>query len=219
LGQFLIRAHGRIRHIRFAGRASDNALRFHKMFVEAGGHLVLSGNTNENWVPGVDLRQEMQVTPFPASGVDSIDARMQNLRTPLESSQTEIIRMQAKFIAAIAALSAVFIISAPVFAHHGGAAYDMSNPITLKGTVTDFLFINPHSLVFFDVKNDKGEIEHWQGELTAPNKLARAGWTKHSLNRGDQVTITGLVGKNNAHAVAIRKLIGPDGQAMQLREE
>jgi len=127
--------------------------------------------------------------------------------------------MQAKSIAAIAALAAIFVISAPVFAHHGGAAYDMSNPVTLKGTVTDFMFINPHSLVFFDVKNDKGEIEHWQGELTAPNKLARAGWTKHSLNKGDQVTITGAVAKSSAHALAIRKLIGPDGQPMQLFEE
>ena len=127
--------------------------------------------------------------------------------------------MQTKVIAAIAAFAAVFAISAPAFAHHGGAAYDMSNPITLKGTVTDFRFINPHSLVFFDVKNDKEEIEHWQGELTAPNKLARAGWTKHSLNRGDQVTITGAVGKNNAHALAIRKLIGPNRQPLQLFEE
>ena len=58
----------------------------------------------------------------------------------------------------------------------------MSHPVTLKGTVTDFRFMNPHSLVFFDLKNDKGEVEHWQGELTAPNKLARAGWTKHRLN-------------------------------------
>jgi uncharacterized protein DUF6152 len=69
------------------------------------------------------------------------------------------------------------------------------------------------------LSNDKGEVEHWQGELTAPNKLARAGWTKHSLNPGDQVTITGAMGKNNAHALAIRKLIGADGQAMQLFEE
>lgn len=127
--------------------------------------------------------------------------------------------MQAKSIAAVAALAAIIVISAPMSAHHGGAAYDMSNPVTLKGTVTDFMFINPHSLVFFDVKNDKGEIEHWQGELTAPNRLARAGWTKHSLNKGDQVTITGAVAKSSAHALAIRKLIGPDGQPMQLFEE
>ena len=39
----------------------ENAMRFHKMFVEAGGHLVVSGNTNDAWVPGVDMHQEMQV--------------------------------------------------------------------------------------------------------------------------------------------------------------
>jgi hypothetical protein len=124
-----------------------------------------------------------------------------------------------KSLAALAVLAVVLTFSGLVFAHHGTAAYDTSNPVTVKGTVTDFRFINPHCQVYFDIKNDKGEVEHWQGELTAPNKLARAGWTKHSLNPGDQVTITGAVGRNNAHAVAIRKLVGPDGQAMQLSEE
>ena len=127
--------------------------------------------------------------------------------------------MRVKCMVSLATLAALLVVSGPTFAHHGGAAHDMSNPVTLKGTVTDFRFINPHSLVFFDVKHYKGEVEHWQGELTAPNKLARAGWTKHSLNPGDQVTITGAMGKNNAHALAIRKLIGPEGKAMQLFEE
>jgi uncharacterized protein YdeI (BOF family) len=127
--------------------------------------------------------------------------------------------MQAKLRVVAIAVMALLVLSVSAFAHHGGAAYDMSNPLTVKGTVTEFQFINPHSLVFFDVKNDKGEVEHWQGELTAPNKLARAGWTKRSLNPGDKVTITGAVGKNNAHALTIRKLIGPDGQSMQLSED
>jgi len=127
--------------------------------------------------------------------------------------------MRAKLPMVAIAVTALLVLSVSAFAHHGGAAYDMSNPLTVKGTVTEFQFINPHSLVFFDVKNDKGEVEHWQGELTAPNKLARAGWTKRSLNPGDKITITGAVGKNNAHALTIRKLIGPDGQSMQLSED
>ena len=127
--------------------------------------------------------------------------------------------MRAKLPVVAIAVTALLVLSVSAFAHHGGAAYDMTNPLTVKGTVTEFQFINPHSLVFFDVKNDKGEVEHWQGELTAPNKLARAGWTKRSLNPGDKVTITGAVGKNNAHALTIRKLIGPDGQSMQLSED
>jgi len=127
--------------------------------------------------------------------------------------------MKSRLLAVIAAVVAALVFSGPMFAHHGTAAYDTGNPVTVKGTVTDFRFINPHCQVYFDIKNDKGEVEHWQGELTAPNKLARAGWTKHSLNPGDQINVTGLVGKYGGHSIWIRKLIGPDGQAMQLSED
>ena len=124
-----------------------------------------------------------------------------------------------KLIVVVAAIAALLVVSNPTLAHHGTAAYDTKNPVTLKATVTEFHFINPHSQVYFDVKNDKGEVEHWQGELTAPNKLARAGWTKHSLNPGDQITVSGPVGKNNGRSIWIQKLIGPDGQPMQLSED
>ena len=109
-------------------------------------------------------------------------------------------------------------ISFPVFGHHGSAAYETNSSLTFKATVTDFRFINPHCQVFFDVKNDQGEVEHWQGELTAPNKLARAGWTKRSLNVGDQITVSGFAAKGGARSIWIRKLVGPDGQPMQLSE-
>lgn len=127
--------------------------------------------------------------------------------------------MKTRLLVVVAAVVAALVFSGPMFAHHGTAAYDTGNPVTVKGTVTDFRFINPHCQVYFDIKNDKGEVEHWQGELTAPNKLARAGWTKHSLNPGDQINVTGLVGKYGGHSMWIRKLIGPDGQAMQLSED
>ena len=75
--------------------------------------------------------------------------------------------------------------------------------------MTDFRFINPHVQLFFDVKNDKGEVENWQAELTAPNKLARAGWDKHTLKPGDSITASGYVSKDDAHTMWINKLIGP----------
>ena len=127
--------------------------------------------------------------------------------------------MKQKFLALIALGAAIAAACLPGFAHHGSAAYETTEMITVKGTITEFRFINPHCQVFFDVKNDKGEVEHWQGELTAPNKLARAGWTKHSLNPGDAVTVSGLLAKNGAHSLWVRKLVGPDGQAMQLSED
>ena len=78
--------------------------------------------------------------------------------------------MQAKLGVGIAA-TAFLVLSVSAFAHHGGAAYDMSNPLTVKGTVTEFQFINPHSLVFFDVKNDKGEIDESTCVIEPKEKL------------------------------------------------
>ena len=127
--------------------------------------------------------------------------------------------MRAKILVVILGVISVLIVSGPSFAHHGTAAYDTQNIVTVKGTMTDFRFINPHVQLFFDVKNDKGEVEKWQAELTAPNKLSRAGWDKHTLKSGDSITASGYVSKNDVHTMWINKLIGPDGEALHLFEE
>jgi len=127
--------------------------------------------------------------------------------------------MKIKNLFLIISVVAVLTVTSPTFAHHGTAAYDTKNIVTVKATMTDFLFINPHVQLHFDVKNDKGEIEKWQAELTAPNKLARAGWDKHTLKPGDSITASGYVGKNDAHTMWINKLIGPDGESLHLFEE
>lgn len=112
----------------------------------------------------------------------------------------------------------LLILSAPVLAHHGTAAFDTSQTVTVKATMVQFDFTNPHCELFFNVKNDKGEMEKWEGELTAPNKLARAGWTKETLKPGDAVTVSGYVSKTGAHTIWIRTLIGPDGKSLPLSE-
>jgi hypothetical protein len=122
-------------------------------------------------------------------------------------------------IVVLLAGAALLAVSVPLFAHHGTAAFDTDRMVTVKGTITDFQYVNPHAQVYFAVKNDKGEDEAWQGELTAPNKLSRAGWTKHTLNPGDTVTVSGNPAKNGEHTLWIRKLIGPDGQSLQLFED
>ena len=116
-------------------------------------------------------------------------------------------------------VAALLIVANSTFAHHGTAAYDTKNILTVKGTMTEFRFINPHVQLFFDVKNEKGEVEKWQAELTAPNKLTRAGWDKHTLNPGDSITASGYVSKNDPHTMWINKLIGPNGEALHLFEE
>ena len=114
---------------------------------------------------------------------------------------------------------ALFIVSLPVLAHHGTAAFETGKMVTVKGTITDFQYLNPHAQVYFEAKNEKGEMEKWQGELTAPNKLNRAGWTKNTLKPGDSVTISGYGTKTGVHTIWIRELIGPTGEKLPLFEE
>jgi uncharacterized protein DUF6152 len=127
--------------------------------------------------------------------------------------------MKTKLFFLILGVAAVLTVTSPTFAHHGTAAYDTKTTVTVKGTMTDFRFINPHVQLYFEVKTDSGEVQKWAAELTAPNKLARAGWTKNTLKPGDSITASGYVDKGDGRTMWIRNLIGPDGEALHLSEE
>ena len=94
-------------------------------------------------------------------------------------------------------------------AHHGLAAFDQTNKITLKGTVTAFHFVNPHSVVEFEVKDDKGHVTEWQAELTNPAHLK--GWTATSLEPGNVVTVTGYRAKSGATSLWVTDLSSSNG--------
>jgi len=89
---------------------------------------------------------------------------------------------------AVAALLA--LAPAATFSYQGTAAYDISKSITLDGTVTSLEWNNPHCLLHFDAKNDKGEMLHWTIELYNPLWMTRAGWTRTILKAGDPINIT-----------------------------
>jgi len=105
----------------------------------------------------------------------------------------------------------------PSLAHHGFAAYSNESR-TVQATMTEFRFVNPHVQLYFDITNADGEVEHWQAELTAPNKLARGGWTKNTLKPGDQLQISGEVARNGGHSIRIREIITASGESLPLRE-
>lgn len=94
-------------------------------------------------------------------------------------------------------------------AHHGLAAFDQTVKIDLKGTVTEFHFVNPHCIVEFDVKDDKGQIQKWQGEMTSPAHLK--GWTATSLEPGNVVTVSGWRAKSGAPYMWLTKLSSSNG--------
>jgi hypothetical protein len=106
----------------------------------------------------------------------------------------------------------VLMTALPVFAHHGNAAYDTTKTVTIKGTIVNVEFINPHVMVFFEVSDEKGGgVEKWQGELASPNHLARFGWSKQTLKPGGQFTFSGLRAKSGATTLWITKIITAEG--------
>jgi hypothetical protein len=102
----------------------------------------------------------------------------------------------------------------PLFAHHGASEYDMTKVISLQATVTDFQFVNPHTLIAFTAKDDTGKAAEWQGELPSPNLLVRRGWSKNVIKVGDQVTIIGNPAKNGEKGMQIKRLVFPDGREL-----
>jgi hypothetical protein len=106
--------------------------------------------------------------------------------------------MKAKLAVAAAGIG-LMVASAPVIAHHSFAAeYDASKPITLKGAVTKIEWTNPHARFYMDVKDDKGTVTNWNLELASPNVLTRQGWTRKSLEVGDQITVEGSLAKDGS---------------------
>ena len=126
--------------------------------------------------------------------------------------------MKFKLFTLLAVAASVVLIPTSLLAHHGQAGYNIKEAVTVSGMVTEFRFLNPHCIVEFDVKDDKGQVEKWQGELTSPNHLIRAGWTATSLKAGDQVTITGFRAKSGAPSLWITKIL-LNGTEIPLREE
>ena len=107
-------------------------------------------------------------------------------------------------------------LSPPLLAHHGEVNYDTEKVVSVKGTVTDFHFVNPHCVVEFDVKDENGKIHKWQGEFSNPSQLSRQGWTAASLEAGDKFTITGNPAKNNAPAIHVARIRMPNGQEVKV---
>jgi hypothetical protein len=116
-----------------------------------------------------------------------------------------------------AGLVLLLFLGAPALAHHGLAAFDQATKVTVKGTVTAFRFVNPHAVVEFDVKDDAGQVQGWQAELTTPNRLK--GWTATSLEPGVVVTVTGYRAKSGAPSLWVTALTASNGLELKVFSE
>ena len=101
------------------------------------------------------------------------------------------------------------LLAAPalLLAHHGNAIYDQTKGVTVTGTVTEFLWANPHCLLNFDVKDDKGNVVKWSGEVGPASDMTRNGWSKKLLKPGDEITVIMTVAKDGSPIGRIARLI------------
>lgn len=121
--------------------------------------------------------------------------------------------MENKLLAVWAVAAGMAVLSGPALAHHADTMYDKEHPITLLGTVTDFEFVNPHPHLYFDVKEENGDVVKWIGESGAPpSRMYNGGWKANTVKPGDQITITGSPAKDGRKLLRIRKMVSPRGQ-------
>ena len=111
------------------------------------------------------------------------------------------------------------LMSGSLLAHHGNAAYD-SKTVTVKGTVTAWVWTNPHTFLKFDSKDEKGDVTHWLGEWNAPSTLINFGITAKSFKVGEEVTVTMQgMSKTGQPVGRVTKVILPDGQVLSMGSE
>jgi hypothetical protein len=122
--------------------------------------------------------------------------------------------MKWRVFVAIALTAGVLALSGTLFAHHGTNLYDMTKPVVVKGTITQFEWGNPHNQIYFDSTDEKGNVVHWVTSTEPPAVMSEKGWTRHSLKPGDQITAYVFAAKNGAPVGNLQKVIFADGKEL-----
>jgi hypothetical protein len=121
----------------------------------------------------------------------------------------------ARKLFSVLALAGVLVgTSGVVLAHHGGNLYDTTKPQVMKGTITKFEWGTPHNQIFYDVKTEKGEVQHWVASTEPAGVMLERGWTRRSLKAGDEVTVYIFAAKNGGTVGNLQKIVLPDGKEL-----
>jgi hypothetical protein len=111
-------------------------------------------------------------------------------------------------------VACLLTVSGPTFAHHAWHGYDMANLTSVKGTVTQFDWGNPHVWISFEMTDDKGTIEKWSAGGPSPSRMANTGWDKDTLKPGDQITAVGHRITDGTFTMRLVKVVLSDGREL-----
>jgi Family of unknown function (DUF6152) len=117
--------------------------------------------------------------------------------------------------ASLSASLSASLFSLPALAHHSFAAeFDRTKPVTLAGVVTKLEWQNPHTRLYMDITDATGQLVPWELEMASPNGLMRAGWSRHSVQAGDKITVKGFLAKDGSHLANAASVTGADGKTI-----
>jgi hypothetical protein len=106
----------------------------------------------------------------------------------------------------------------PLFAHHGNSNFDTDKKLTLKATVTEWVWANPHCWLKFDTTDERGNVAHWIAETSNPADMTNlGGWTKQVFKPGDHVTVTLQPVKNGQPIGRVMQVVLASGQTLGTR--
>jgi hypothetical protein len=126
-------------------------------------------------------------------------------------------KMTRTLLGVYASVIVCMLCAAPVLAHHSAAvAYDINKTITVKGTIAEVRWENPHTWIFVDAKDDGGSPVKWGFEGKVPNQLIRLGITPSVLKAGVEVTVTGHPARDATQKVCeVLEVTLPDGKTIK----
>jgi len=108
----------------------------------------------------------------------------------------------------------LLLVSSAALAHHGANLYDMSKPVLLKGTIAKFYWGNPHNEVTIDVKDEKGNVAQWVAYTEPPLVMLERGWTRKSLNVGEEVTAYIFPARNGSTVGTLNRIVMAGGKEL-----
>ena len=125
--------------------------------------------------------------------------------------------MKNRLIAVLFTAAGVLVAAAPLFAHHGAASFDTSKQLTMKVTVTEWYWANPHCFLKFDAQDEKGNLVHWVAETSNPSDMSNLGWSIRSFKPGDKVTVTVTPVKNGRPVGRVLQVVLANGRTLGTR--
>lgn len=126
--------------------------------------------------------------------------------------------MKRKLLSLVALVAGVVTISGAALAHHGDAAY-VNTPTVLKdAVVTEYDWMNPHSLIKVDSKDESGKVQHWTMEIGSTPSMQLLGWSRTTLKPGDVITVYVYQAKTGTTVGRLNKIVLPDGTVLGDRD-